>query len=159
MLFCKLLGAAVLVAVGYRLSSLLCDAERQRLRGAEGALGFVRYIRSQISAYMLPMSKILADCDRDLLLSCGVDHREVSVESAPRLFRNGIADAPTAELVGDLLLALGRGDRSCDTELCDRCIVAVETRRNKLSADCEPYCSAVRAVCLCGAVGGAILLF
>lgn len=71
MLFFKWLGCAALFACGVFVGGCLSAFHRRRLAQAEGFLALLRLIRLQIDCFSMPVSRILSECDREILLSCG----------------------------------------------------------------------------------------
>ena len=74
MLIFRWIGAVAIFACGVLIGTGLAAFERRRVAQAEGFLLLLRYIRLQIDCFSMPVARILSECDRDLLLACGVEH-------------------------------------------------------------------------------------
>ena len=71
--FFKWLGAVSIFACGIFVGGCLSAFHRRRLAQAEGFLALLRLIRLQIDCFSMPVSRILAECDREILVACGTE--------------------------------------------------------------------------------------
>lgn len=84
MLFFKWLGVGLLLCCGVLAGVFFAAFERRRVAQAEGFLRLLRAIRVQIDCFSLPVSQILASCDRALLRDIGTEELP---QSFPQLLR------------------------------------------------------------------------
>ena len=70
--FFKWLGVGVILCCGIFAGIFFAAFERRRLAQAEGFLSLLRVIRLQIDCFSMPLSRILAECDIEVLRACGV---------------------------------------------------------------------------------------
>ena len=70
--FFRWLGAGVIFACGVFAGLFFAAYERKRVLQAEGFLSLLRVIRMEIDCFSMPVSRILAECDKALLAACGV---------------------------------------------------------------------------------------
>ena len=71
--FFKWMGATAIFACGVFVGGCLAAFYRRRLAQAEGFLALLRLIRLQIDCFSMPVSRILSECDREILLACGTE--------------------------------------------------------------------------------------
>ena len=71
MLYFKCIGAVLLFAAGILLAGQLAEIERRRVTQAEALLSLLAHFSAQIECFSTPVSRILAECDGELLASIG----------------------------------------------------------------------------------------
>lgn len=129
----KWLGIATIFACGVLVGAFLAAFERRRVTQAEGFLALLRLIRLQIDCFSMPVSRILAECDRRTLVACGVD-------VPPRDMKALLASAKLYQpeeicrLLDDFAARLGGGYREEQLRSCDYYLARL-----------GPYCDKLRA--------------
>lgn len=73
MRFCKWIGAGLLILFGFYCGMVLQSYFRKRYRQAQAFLALLRYLRFRVDCFSAPQREIFEGCDRELLLSCGVE--------------------------------------------------------------------------------------
>lgn len=157
MLIYKFIGAALVVLGGWLIGDMLSRRERLKCEQIGGMVELIRYIRSQINIYILPLREIVLDCDRELARSCGVEGFETSDDGVIFQGENVIDEASRLGLM-EYFERAGRGDRASELKLCDHYISFFDGRYQQLSRECPRRCRLIMTLCLCGAAGVALLL-
>ena len=158
MLGFKLLGAGLMVLVGWSLGRGLCAEEHRRLEQTQSAVALLGCIRSQIDIYLLPLGDILQSCDAKLLRACGIDTVDLCAENISARC-GGLLDSAVRDTLTEYLGRAGRGDRAAELALCDSCIRTLEARLQKLSGEHSRRCRLIMTLCICAPAGVALLLF
>lgn len=157
MLIYKFIGAALVVLGGWLIGDMLCRRERLRCEQVGSAIELMRYIRSQINIYLLPLGEIVLNCDRELVRSCGAERFDVSENGV--IFRGeSVIDEALCHSLSEYFERAGRGDRASELKLCDHYIAFFDGRYQQLSRECPRRCRLIMTLCLCGAAGVALLL-
>ncbi len=73
MLIFKCFGACAILFCGVLAGRCFAAFERKRLAQAEGFLALLREIRVRIECFSMPITQILSECDRSVLLACGTE--------------------------------------------------------------------------------------
>lgn len=119
----RLLGACGVFASGLWFYLIRESYQKKKLVQLRGYISLFAYIKNQISCYMLPIDKILLDCDEGILHDCGfyASSRPKSIED--------IIDGCVFYLDNEIqqklhLLArdFGKGYLNEQIKLCDRYI-------------------------------------
>lgn len=124
---------------------------------AEALISFIRFIRSEIECFAMPIPRALARCPRKLLGECGF-HSEGTPKSADELLENihdSVTNAHFARFCGEI----GKGYRDEQLALCDYYIAVLEERRLKLAEQLPLRKRINSALCLSGAFAIVIVLF
>lgn len=131
--FFKWLGIGIIFCCGILAGLFFAAFERQRLTQAEGFLSLLRHIRLQIDCFCTPISRILAECDGEMLLACGTRERPEDLPTLLRGCRLYLSEE-MCRLLGELGGRLGGSYK--DEQL--RCL-------DYYIARLVPYCDAQRA--------------
>lgn len=133
-------------------------AAAESLRQTEGFLQLLRYIRTQVECFALPVSQILARCDRDLLKKCGYI-RSIAPKTLSEL-SNACEerDRVSAGFFRDFSETFGTGYREEQCQNCDSFIALLDTRRAELQERLPDRKKMNAALCLSGALAAVIVL-
>ncbi len=157
--FLKILGAALVACSGALLARSLNVGERRTLAQIEGILAFLRFVRTNIEAYSMPLSEILFRCPKNIYESCGYS-REVPPSTVGELLGSlTVAGGFTAERLSEFAAEVGKGYRDEQLELLSRTLDALEERRQALSRALPSRTRVNVAVCLGVSLSAVILLF
>lgn len=124
---------------------------------AEALISLIRYIRSEIECFAMPIPRALARCPRKLLEECGFSSEDAP-KSAEELLENindGVTHAHFARFCGEI----GKGYRDEQLALCDYYITVLEERRLKLAEQLPLRKRINSALCMSGAFAIVIVLF
>jgi len=158
MLWVKLLGGSALLFCGGLASLLAIRRERKRLASLDAWIELIRFIRTQIDCYLRPLDEILACADPALLAHLSPDPTERDLF---RLLRHARAlfDEECARLLSSFVRELGDGYREEQVKRCDYYISALQSHRDKLSADLPQKIKLACTLSLCAALCAVILLW
>ena len=97
MLYCKLLGAGVLLCCGLAVSVSAVALLRRRVQQTEGFLALLAALREQIDRYATPLRGALRALDPRLLAACGIrgqiETPEALLTAAPLYLSREAAEA------------------------------------------------------------------
>ena len=158
MQFCSLAGAIIILACGFELSRRLNKRYSERLSSAEAYLALLRYIRSQIDCYALPIGDILERADKDLLIRCGW-----RMEDSPRsleelLEKSESVDFGANPLLREFCLDFGNNYRDEQLRRCDHYINALSDISDALARELPSKKKLNSTLCISGALAVVILL-
>ena len=128
-------GALLLLFCGVLSAARLGHIERMRLERAEGILSLLREIRTQISRFSRPVSKILASLDGELCTRCGFTPGATTLDAA---LENALVLLPDdeADMLRALVAALGNGYREEALATLDRAIDRLGALCTQFQVDC-----------------------
>lgn len=159
MSFLKILGATLIACSGLLLTRTLNGSERRALAEIEGIIAFLRFVRTNIDAYSMPLSEILARCPRRIYVSCGYS-RDGAPTTVGELLENcAVSDALAAQRLREFAAEVGKGYRHEQLALLSRTIDALEERRRALSNALPSRVRVNAAVCISVSLSVVILLF
>lgn len=165
----KIIGSVVLLLAGGYISAAMTRFERRRLRVLDGYISLIYYIKGQIDCYAMPLSDILARADPAIIAAClGLDSSEV----LPPLPMNGEPPLPamvkesrlylepeSERLLTTLTGELGATYRAEQVARCDYYVAALTEERRKLNDTLPARLRATCTLCICCAIGAAVLLW
>lgn len=137
MLFCKLLGALLVTAMGVYGAVLLNRLADRRIDGVEAWIALLRLTKNQIDCFSLPQTEILARCDPHLLARIGWEG-----ELPPTDFAALAEGLPMTALsmegeriARSFLEEIGKGYRAEQLRTCDYGIGLFTAERDRLLAE------------------------
>ena len=165
----KVIGSLVLLLAGGYVSAAITRFERRRLRVLDGYISLIYYIKGQIDCYAMPLSDILERADPAIIAAClGLD----TVTPLPPLSVSGEPPLPAMVKASRLYLEpeserllttftgeLGSTYRTEQVARCDYYISTLNEERRKLNDTLPARLRATCTLCLCCAVGAAVLLW
>ncbi len=131
--FFRWLGAGVIFACGIFAGLFFAAYERRRVLQAEGFLSLLRVIRMQIDCFSMPVSRILAECDRTLLADCGVSGTPKDFKALLGSTRLYLSEE-ICRLLADFAGRLGASYREEQLRCCEYYLARL-----------APYCDTLRA--------------
>ena len=156
MLFYKLLGGGLIILCGYICGRSICQREERKLRQIDGLIDFVSCIRDKIDRYLMPIDRILKECDRDVLYVCGFSGE---AENLCEMVDGAVFfDESIRGEMQSFAEELGRGWRESQLKLCDRSLGALRRERDRLSADLPRSQRAAMTLAMSVSAGITILL-
>lgn len=129
---------------------------RERVRRIDGLIALVRYFKTEIECFALPIPRILERCPAELLKGCGYN-RDSAPACMSELLRGTAVDRSARESFESFCQELGRGYREEQLAICEGCIKALEERRRQLSSSLASRIKINSALCLGGALAAVIL--
>ncbi len=153
----KLLGALLILGVGSLSAFLTARYERRRLSVLDGWLDLILYIRAQIDCYLRPLGEILSTRDAAHLdeTLAAPDADLPAILEASSLYLDG----DTNHLLEGFVREIGGGYREEQLKHCDYYISALRDHRTRVAAELPSRIRLTVALCICAALGTAILLW
>lgn len=156
MLAYKLLGGGLVILCGYAFGRGACLRQEHKLDRLEAIISLINHIRDMIDRYLMPLDRILAECDREMLDACGFSGDCYSLEE---LFESAkYLDAEIYDALRSFAAELGRGWRESQVKLCDRCLSILAREHERLSSDLPRARRAVMTLSMSLSAGITILL-
>ena len=154
----KLLGSILILTAGVLTAQHTIAKERRRLAVLDGWVELLVYIRSQIDCFLTPVGEILEHADPALLRACTAGSVP---RSLPQLFSAALPylDPTCRRLLGGMIREIGSNYREEQLKRCDYYLAALQSRRDTVAASLPSRQKLCRALCICIAAGGAILLW
>lgn len=154
----KLLGVVCVLTAGGFAAVSTAREEKKKLAVLDAWIAFLWYLRAQIDCFLTPLDEILANTDRALLEKMGYCGGDRTLTHLAEASANGL-DAESARLIRELTREAGNGYREDQVKRCDYFIGALTAIR-KQEAESLPARVKMRAsLCVCAALGTAILLW
>ncbi|MBQ9784733.1 MAG: hypothetical protein IJW29_04450 [Clostridia bacterium] len=154
----KLLGAALILAVGGFSAFSSARYEKKRLSVLDGWIDLIVYIRSQIDCFLMPLDAILQNGDRTLLDACMSPDDAVDLGAILRA-SSLYLDGEVKRLLENFVRETGSTFREEQLKRCDYYVSALRTQRERLAAALPARRRLSTALCLCISIGTAILLW
>lgn len=124
----------------------------------DGWLDLLFYIRTNIDCYLTPVEQIFAEADPALLHACMGD---ASVKTPADLLSRSLPylDNEAKRLLESFSREIGNCYREEQIKRCDYYLSALRVIREKKTAELPARLRVRNALCLCSAVGLAVLLW
>ncbi len=167
----KALGCLLLLLAGGYVTLSVHRFEHRRLRVLDGYISLIYYVKGQIDCYAMPLADILARADPAVLAAClGLDRPFVS----PCSWENTVGKPPLSAMVQESRLylepeterllttfmgELGSAYRAEQVARCEYYIEALTDQRRKLYETLPVRLRTAGTLCLCCAIGAAVLLW
>ncbi len=139
MIIYKVFGALFLILSAFLTALTLTRSYELEIRTVEGYIELIRYVRTQVDIYALPIDEILKRCDGELVLRCGGDVRYPPKDML-ELFsgaRASIKDKASQKVILEFCSDFGRNYREEELKRCDASISVLEARRDALRGDVQ----------------------
>lgn len=158
MIILKLLGAALILAVGVLCAFLSVRYEKKRICILDGWIDLIQYIRAKIDCYLMPIGEILTSTDRPLRTLCELDGAQSDLAAILRASR-AFLDGETLRLLNGFVSEIGTTYREEQLRRCDYYLLALRMQRERCSAELPTKKRISVSLCLCVSVGTAVLLW
>ena len=162
----KAIGSLLLLLAGGYVTITVRRFEYRRLRVLDGYLSLLYYVKGQIDCYAMPIRDILTRADPCVLAAClGLGREETGAlggcDSLPAMLRESrLYLEPEAErLLSTFTAELGSVYRAEQVVRCDYYIAALTQERRKLCDALPARLRITSTLCLCCALGAAVLLW
>ncbi len=168
-MICKLMGCLVLLLAGGYASVSLTRFEHRRLRVLDGYIALIHYMKGQIDCYAMPLSDIFARVDPSVIAAClGLDP-DTPIPAFPRTGEHPLPSMvqesrlylePESErLLNSFTDELGTAYRAQQVARCEHYLEALTEERKRLYATLPARLRTGSILCLCCALGAAVLLW
>ncbi len=152
----RIFGAALVSFCGIYAAYIMNSRAKGALTQVEGLLELLRFLRSEIECFSLPIPKILSRCPTGILMQCGCQDRQPSTLS--ELFSMlELSDDAAAAAFEKFTSEIGRGYRDEQLTLCDYYIERLEERRRAIGAQLPSRRRVNSALCIAGALAIVII--
>lgn len=142
------------VAGGFALNS----AASVTLIQIEGFIGWIRFIRTQIECFSMPLPEILRTCPSEIKHRCGYTDSFFCENVSEFINMCRIRDAETKRQLERFCAGIGKGYREEQTAFCDYYIELLEERRKAVGEQLPQRKKLNSVLCLSGALAIVILL-
>lgn len=154
----KLLGCVMLISTGGFAAFQAAALEKKKLSVTEGWLELLFYIRTRIDCHLTPIEQIFEEASPSLLRAC-MGQKEDRTPSRLLEHSKRYLDEEAARLLDSFSREIGTCYREEQVKRCDYYITALRKIRDKQIAELPARLKTRGAMCVCGSVGLAILLW
>ena len=154
----RLVGAILLALSGFFGAYLANQKATYALRQAEGWLALLRYVKSQVDCFALPMGRILEGCERSVLRECGYGEEKRPEDLEELLAHSAIRDGETERIVRGFAREFGKSYREEQTKGCAYYCELLSERREALASQLPTRKKMNSTLWISGALAVVILL-
>ena len=154
----SLAGAAVIFLCGIEISRRLNAKLSKDHQMIEKYILLLRYIKSQIDCFALPICDILARADKELISACGWTADTPPRSLSDMLEGTTVADGDSRGILLEFCGDCGKSYLDGQIRRCDHYISLLEDRRDILSKDLPRKKKLNSTLCISGALAVIILL-
>lgn len=154
----RIIGAAMLAVSGIAGAYLLNASAKRGLEQTEALIAWLRFMRSEIECFAMPLPRALERCPRELYARCGYHLQTPPSGVAEFISACELADAETGRQLERFAEDIGKGYRDEQLTLCDYYLELLEARRQELCGQLPTRKKLNGALCLSGALALVILL-
>jgi hypothetical protein len=165
----KLVGCVVLLLAGGYVSASFTRFEHRRLRVLDGYIALIHYIKGQIDCYAMPLSDIFARVDPTVIAAClGLPpdtpvpvSSHMGEHSLPNMVRESrlYLEPESERLLKAFTGELGTTYRAQQVARCEHYLEALTEERKRLHDTLPARLRTGSILCLCCALGAAVLLW
>ena len=157
MIILKLLGAALILAVGVLCAFLSVRYEKKRICILDGWIDLIAHIRNQIDCYLTPLDEIL----RAAKLNDLCNTKEIGQPSLAELLQATASGLGEEErrLLNAFVGEIGNGYREDQIRKCNDYLETLRALRRDRAAGLSPRIRVLLALCLGASLGTTILLW
>ena len=154
----KIAGVLMIVSCGGALAYWLNHRARMALMQTEGFIDLVRYLRSEIDCFSMPIPTALERCPDTIFQKCGAQRFRGARTVSELLDACEILSPEISEAMQRFAADVGRGYKHEQLSLCDRTAELLEGYRNLLAEQLPVKRKLNGTLCLCSALVIVILL-
>lgn len=154
----KLIGALLILGVGAVSAVSAAKYEKRKLSVSDAWIDLIFYIRGQIDCYLTPLADILSSGESALLRACLSNGDETDLSAILRS-SSVYLDGESKRLLESFVREIGTSYREEQVRRCDYYITALREQRERIARDAPVRIRLAVTLCLCIALGSAILLW
>jgi hypothetical protein len=154
----KLLGCLILLGTGGFAAYRTADHEKKKLSVTEGWLELLFYIRTRIDCHLAPIEQIFKEASPTLLHAC-MGQEEDRTPSQLLEHSRIYLEEDAAHLLDSFSREIGTCYREEQVKRCDYYITALRKIRDRQITELPARLKTRGAMCICGTIGLAILLW
>ncbi len=136
---------------------LLNKNARLALVEAEAVISLIRFLRTEIECFAIPIPRALARCPKEILDGCG--YKSDKPPQNTEVLALCLADTEAAEQLKRFSREIGRGYTEEQLSLCDYYIAIFEERRQRIAQQLPMRTKMNLTLCVSSALAVVILLF
>ena len=154
----KLIGAALVVTGGIAAAYILNSRAKRMLGVTEGMILLLRYIKTQVGCYSMPIEKILSGYDNELFSECGYAGEEKPKSLDALILGCPALEGRALQIMTEFSRSFGKNYRAEQVKLCESSIDELAGLRAELSEKLPMRRKLNSTLCLSGAMAIVILL-
>ncbi len=156
--FFKIVGALLLAVSGTWGAYTMNQRAAHTLKQAEGWLSLLRFIRTQVDCFALPIPQILSRVDHARLLCCGYEGQTPPRSLEELFLRCTIRDGEVERIAKSFVGEFGKGYREEQLRSCEYYCELLAARRDALAAQLPARRRVTSTLWISGALAVVILL-
>ena len=137
MMVYKLLGAVLLFISAILCACVLVRGYELEIRTIEAYIELMRYIRTEVDIYAMPIDEILKRCSGELIALCGGDESSPPRDLQELFSGADIKDKAAHKELCEFCSDFGRNYREEQIKRCDASIDVLEARRGILIGELQ----------------------
>ena len=137
MIIYKVVGAVFLILAALEGATLLKCSYEQEICTVEAYIELIRFIRTEVDIYALPIDVILKRCDAELLLRCGSDEDSFPKDLCELFARARIKDKTAERELSEFCFDFGKCYREEQLKRCDATLSVLLGVRETLRGELE----------------------
>lgn len=154
----RVVGASLLSICGILFAAHLNRRAERRLREVEGWIALLRFVKSQVECFSLPMGEILLRCDASVLHECGCVATVAPKSFSAMIEASSFYDAECERLAHAFAEEFGRGYREEVMRGCDYYLAQLTSHKEMLSKKLPAQKKLNATLSICGALALVLLL-
>ena len=158
MKYLGMIGAVTVIVSGAYVAHTMNTAAKRRLRQTEAFISLIRFIRSQIECFALPLTWALGRVPEEIYAGCGYHLPSPPLSGESLILECEIADDVTRDCIESFFYEVGKGYREQQLALCDHTVARLEERRADMASRLPIRIKVNSALSLAGAAAVVILL-
>ena len=154
----KITGTVLVVLGGAILAYMLNSKAKCTLTRTEGFISLLRYIKTQVDCYSMPLSRILENCNDSIYSDCGYVGEKKPNDLSELISGCPSLDGRALKIMSEFSEEFGKSYRGEQVKLCDRCIDELAILRTEVSEGLPLRRKLNSTLCMSGAMAIVILL-
>lgn len=135
---------------------LLNSRVRTSVICVEAVISLIRFLRSEIECFSMPIPRALERCPKEILDGCG--YKDDVPPSTPSDLLGGVSDSVAQAQLSRFCDEIGKGYRDEQLSLCDYYLAIFEERRRELAEQLPAKRKMNCALCVSSALAIVIIL-
>ena len=119
MIVLKSIGCLLLLISGIGCAGSLNGKAERALRQVEGLMALMRYMKTQIDCFALPISQILSEYDVDALKVCGYWGESIPEDLRQLVEKSHVYDEAALKIMKQFSLEFGKEYRAEQVRACE----------------------------------------
>ena len=156
MVILRVLGAVIIAISGFGAAYVLNVGVREGITEVQSVISLIRFLRSEIECFSMPVPRALSRCPKEILVGCGYTDScpPASIYSLTEHLSNGAVQTQLVRFCEEI----GKGYREEQLSLCDYYISVFEEQRRELAQQLPMRKKVNLTLCISSALAVVILL-